>query len=147
MTDNNAKLLQELVQIARDNADFYESAREHVSNPALKDLFTRMAVAKRNLIQSLGTRLALSGEEIPDSGTMIGSMRKLYADIRASLSSNNEAIYVAQLEEGEDRLLKHFNETLTSIDDARMREAVEAQLPQVRACHDEMRVLKRRMAA
>ncbi len=147
MTDKNAKLLQELVQIARDNAEFYESARDEVRNPALKDLFTRMAVAKRNLIQGLGARLALSGEEIPDSGTMVGKMRKLYADIRASLSSKEEAIYVAQLEEGEDRLLEHFNESLTSIDDVRMRDAVAAYLPQVRACHDEMRALKRRMAA
>jgi uncharacterized protein (TIGR02284 family) len=147
MTDSNAKQLQELVQIARDNADFYESARDDVKNPALKDLFTRMAAAKRGLIQSLGARLALSGEEVPDSGTMAGNLRKMYADMRASLSKNDDAIYVAQLEEAEDRLLEHFNESLQSLDDVRMREAVSAQLPQVRACHDEMRALKRRMAA
>ena len=147
MTDSNAKALQELVQIARDNADFYESAREEVKNPGLKDLFTRMAAAKRKLIQSLGARLALSGEEVPDSGTMAGNFRKMYADLRASMSSKDDAIYVAQLEEAEDRLLEHFNESLQSLDDVRMREAVSAQLPQVRACHDEMRALKRRMAA
>jgi uncharacterized protein (TIGR02284 family) len=147
MTDNNAKELQELVQIARDNADFYESARDDVKNPALKDIFTRMAAAKRSLIQSLGARLALSGEEVPDSGTMAGNMRKMYADMKATFSKNDDAIYVAQLEEAEDRLLEHFNASLQKLDDVRMREAVSAQLPQVRACHDEMRALKRRLAA
>jgi uncharacterized protein (TIGR02284 family) len=147
MTDSNAKELQELVQIARDNADFYESARDDVKNPALKDIFTRMAAAKRSLIQSLGARLALSGEEVPDSGTMAGNMRKMYADMKASFSKNDDAIYVAQLEEAEDRLLEHFNASLQKLDDVRMREAVSAQLPQVRACHDEMRALKRRLAA
>jgi uncharacterized protein (TIGR02284 family) len=147
MTDSNAKELQELVQIARDNADFYESARDDVKNPALKDIFTRMAAAKRSLIQSLGARLALSGEEVPDSGTMAGNMRKMYADMKATFSKNDDAIYVAQLEEAEDRLLEHFNASLQKLDDVRMREAVSAQLPQVRACHDEMRALKRRLAA
>jgi uncharacterized protein (TIGR02284 family) len=147
MTDSNAKELQELVQIARDNADFYESARDDVKNPALKDIFTRMAAAKRSLIQSLGARLALSGEEVPDSGTMTGNMRKMYADMKASFSKNDDAVYVAQLEEAEDRLLEHFNESLQKVDDVRMREAVAAQMPQVRACHDEMRALKRRLAA
>jgi uncharacterized protein (TIGR02284 family) len=147
MTDSNAKALQELVQIARDNADFYESARDDVKNPALKDIFTRMAAAKRSLIQSLGARLVLSGEEVPDSGTMAGSMRKMYADMKASFSKNDDAVYVAQLEEAEDRLLEHFNDSLQKVEDVRMREAVSAQLPQVRACHDEMRALKRRLAA
>jgi uncharacterized protein (TIGR02284 family) len=147
MTDSNAKALQELVQIARDNAEFYESARDDVKNPSLKDIFTRMAAAKRSLIQALGARLALSGEEVPDSGTMAGNMRKMYADMKASLSRSDDAVYVAQLEEAEDRLLEHFNESMQNVDDVRMREAVAAQLPQVRACHDEMRALKRRMAA
>jgi uncharacterized protein (TIGR02284 family) len=145
MTEHNAKQLKELVQIARDNADFYEAARDEVKNPALKDLFTRMAAAKRNLIQALGARLALSGEEVPDSGTMAGNMRKMYADIRAALTKNDETVYVSQLEEAEDRLLAHLNEALQSLDDPAMREAVTTQLPQVRACHDEMRALKQRM--
>jgi uncharacterized protein (TIGR02284 family) len=74
-------------------------------------------------------------------------MRKMYADMKASFSKNDDAIYVAQLEEAEDRLLEHFNASLQKLDDVRMREAVSAQLPQVRACHDEMRALKRRLAA
>ena len=147
MTDSNAKTLQELVQIARDSADFYESARDDVGSPALKDIFTRMAAAKRGLIETLGARIALAGEDIPDSGTMAGSMRKMWADLRASLGGKNEAVYVAQLEEAEDRLLEHFNEALQSLEDVRMRETVAAELPKVRACHDEMRALKRRMAA
>jgi uncharacterized protein (TIGR02284 family) len=145
MDDKNTRMLKELVQIARDNADFYESAREEIKNPAMKDLFTRMAAAKRNLIQGLGARLALSGEEVPDSGTLAGNMRKLYADTLAALSSKDESVYVGQLEEAEDRLLEHLNEALQKLDDVAMREAVTAQLPQVRACHDEMRALKRRI--
>jgi uncharacterized protein (TIGR02284 family) len=146
MTDKNTKVLQELVQIARDSADFYESARDEVTSPALKDVFTRMAAAKRSLIESLGARIALSGEDIPDSGTMVGSMRKAWADIRASIGES-EAVYVAQLEEAEDRLLEHFNQALQKLDDPRKRETVGAELPKVRACHDEMRTLKRQLSA
>jgi uncharacterized protein (TIGR02284 family) len=147
MTDERTKTLKELVQIARDSADFYESARDEVGNPALKDVFTRMAAAKRELIHALGARLALTGQDIPDSGTVTGSMHKMWADLRATFSKKDEAVYVGELEEAEDRLLEHFNEALQNVDDVRVRETLAAQLPKVRACHDEMRALKRRMAA
>lgn len=147
MSDQNVKTLQDLVQIATDSARFYDEARKELRNPALHDLFGRMAQAKRDLIQALGIRLTLAGEEVPDGGTIAGSLRKAYADIRASLSSNEEAIYVGQLEQTEDRLLAHFTEALETLDDQKMRETVLAQLPKVRACHDEMRNHKLRLAA
>lgn len=147
MSDNNVKVLQELVQIANDSARFYDDARQEVKNPSLQNLFGRMAQAKRNLIGALGNRITLAGEEVPDRGTIAGSLHKAYTDIRASLSSREEAVYVGQLEEAEDRLLAHFTEALETLDDRVMRDTVLAQMPQVRACHDEMRQMKQRLAA
>lgn len=147
MTDNNAKTIKELVQIARDGVDFYDKARDEVTEPALKDLFTRMGSAKRALVEALGARLTQSGEEVPDSGTMSGNLRRTYTDMRSAISSKKGAVWVSQLEEVEDRLLEHFNGALQSIEDPGMRETVAAQLPKVRACHDEMRAMKHRMAA
>jgi uncharacterized protein (TIGR02284 family) len=71
----------------------------------------------------------------------VGKLRHAYADARATLSSDEEATYVAQLEEAEDRILHAFEDALESAEpDVRALLAVE--MPKVRACHNRMRDLK-----
>jgi len=65
----------------------------------------------------------------------------VYADARAALSSDEEAAYVAQLEEAEDRILHAFQETLENAD-ADLRALLVVEMPKVRACHDRMRSMK-----
>lgn len=147
MNNPNASLLQDIIQIARDGAAFYDAARSEVRNPALKETFARMAGHKRDLIAALGGRLQAIGETVPDGGTLVGALRKAYADVRATLSSDEEAVYVRQLEETEDRLLEHVLDAISRADDPMVRNQLESHLRTVRACHDEMRTLKQRWAA
>lgn len=147
MSNANATLLQEIIQIARDGAKFYDDARNEVKNPQLKETFARMAGHKRDLITALGGRLEMIGEEVPNSGTFAGSLQKSYADIRAALSANEEKVYVAQLEEAEDRLMHHVEDAIKDATNPEIKSQLQAHLPAVRACHDEMRALKQRWAA
>ncbi len=71
-------------------------------------------------------------------------MRQLYADTKAHLGNEN-ATYVAQLEEMEDRILHAFEDALKDAEpDVRALLAIE--LPKIRACHDRMRSLKQSLA-
>lgn len=143
----NASTLQDLVQIARDSLEFYTEAAKEVKDIGLKATFSRMAVAKRELIESLSTKLVAQNEDVPTGGTVVGKMRQLYADVRASMSSNEEKIYVAQLEETEDRLLEHYEAAVKDVEDPIIVAMLQAHLTRVRACHGEMRSLKLRLAA
>ena len=55
--------------------------------------------------------------------------------------------YTAQLEETEDRLLKHYERAITEVESPAVREILTAQLPKLRRCHDEMKRLKLSLAA
>ena len=143
----NANTLQELVQIAHDGVEFYTEAGKEVKDVDLKATFERMAAAKRDLIGSLSTKLIASNEDVPTSGTVVGKLRQLYADVRASMSSNEEKVYVAQLEEAEDRLVEHYDAAIKEIDDPLVLAMLEAHMIRVRACHSEMRALKVRFSA
>lgn len=143
----NADKLQELVSIARDGAKFYDEAGREVHDPSLKLLFLRMADHKRHIINSLSGKLAANLEDVPEEGTFAGKARQMYADLRASLSSNEEKVYVAQLEEAEDRLLEHFEQALKESDDPGVRSILKQHAPEVRSCHAEMSALKKRLAA
>ncbi len=144
---SNANTLKELIQIARDGIEFYTDAGKEVKDIGLKATFARMAEAKRDLISSLSTRLVATGEEVPSGGTATGKMRQLYADVRASISSNEEKVYVAQLEETEDRLVEHYEEAIKKVDDPLVLSMLKAHMTRVHACHTEMRGIKQRLAA
>jgi uncharacterized protein (TIGR02284 family) len=143
----NADLLKEIVEIGRDGADFYESAAQKVSNARLRAVFGRMSAAKRELITALSDHLALGGEKPPDRGTLMGSLRKAYAGVLATLAADDEHVYVAQLEEAEDRLVARIEKAILEAKDTDVRVQLQAYLPKVRACHDEMRELRSHMAA
>jgi uncharacterized protein (TIGR02284 family) len=147
MSNKHAELLQDIVQVARDGADFYDTASSHVKSSALKDTFARMASAKRLLISALGGRLDMIGEEIPQSGTLAGSARKAYTELRAALSSQEDVVYVSQLEQAEDRLLAEVEGAVEKAENSEIRSQLLAHLPAVRSAHDEMRRLKQQMAA
>ncbi len=143
----NANTLQELVQIAHDGVEFYTEAGKEVKDVDLKATFARMASAKRDLIASLSTKLIASNEDVPTDGTVVGKLREMYADVRASISSNEEKIYVAQLEATEDRLLEHYDAAIKEVEDPLVLAMLKAHMTRVHACHSEMRNLKLRFAA
>jgi len=143
----NANTLQDLVQIARDGVEFYTEAGKEVKDADLRATFARMADAKRDLIGSLSTKLIASNEDVPTGGTVAGKLRQMYADVRASISSNEEKVYVAQLEEAEDRLVEHYDAAIKEVQDPLVLAMLEAHMTRVRACHSEMRGLKLRFAA
>ena len=139
--------LKEIVEIARDGEKFYQDAETSVSDLSLRPLFARMASAKRELVNALSQKITISGQTPPQSGTLAGGIRKVYTDVAATLSSKDSQIYVKQLEETEDHLLEHVEKAATGATDASIRVILQAYLPKVRACHDEMRALKRKLAA
>ena len=68
----------------------------------------------------------------------------MYADTKATLASDEEATYVEQLEEAEDRILHAFEEVLKDAEPD-IQTLLATQMPTVRANHDRMRSLKQSM--
>jgi len=146
MTDTTSKL-KDLIELLNDGEKFYTEAATKVKVPAYANLFQRMARIKAAIAADLSTQVGSHGEAAPTGGTMFGSLRQLYADIRASMTKDPEAVYVAQLEETEDRILQGFRDELTNNADAEIRRIAERHYPEVKRAHDEMRDLKQRLAA
>ncbi|WP_411834718.1 PA2169 family four-helix-bundle protein [Pseudoxanthomonas mexicana] len=137
--ENTAHTLNDLIAIARDGKSFYEEAAQKVDDAELKNLFTRIAGIKGHLVTELGAVVQAAGGTPEDSGTLVGSMQKMYGNLRATLG-DKEYGYVAQLEESEDRLINAFNEVAQdSRTSQAARDVVTRLLPEVRASHDVMR--------
>ena len=149
MTKSNTDVLQELVQIARDSKTFYESASKEVDDPNLRLDFQRMAEIKGELITQLSSQISARGDVPEASGTFAGTLRKGYGELLAHMRGKKGAAktYTAQLEETEDRLLKHFKTALAEVQSPEVRGVLTAQLPRLQQCHDAMHRLKQQLAA
>jgi uncharacterized protein (TIGR02284 family) len=146
MTDKKIQhSLNDLIEIARDGAEFYTEAAGKVGNAELASLFTQMAGHKREIVSGLTADVAAAGGDAADHGTMVGTMRQVYAKARAAMGDTNYA-YVAELEELEDRLLGAFKETVNDDDTPAAAKAAALKfMPRVVECHDIMRNRKHAM--
>ncbi|MGN6152554.1 MAG: PA2169 family four-helix-bundle protein [Lysobacteraceae bacterium] len=139
--------VKELIQSANDGATFYVHALKHVDDPHLRRVFTEMGRHKRELVASLRRELQIDEDTAVESeGTIAGAFRRAYTDMLAMLGGNDAKVYVGQLEETEDRLLDSLREAIEEIDDPKVVAILRSHLPQIVACHDDMRALKAQMA-
>jgi uncharacterized protein (TIGR02284 family) len=139
--------LNELIQIARDGQTFYTDAIGKVRNPNLRVVFRGIIDAKAHLIAALSEHVRVRGQLPSDGGTLTGYFHQLYGDISAKLSRDSDAVFVARLEEAEDRLLGAFENAAAASENRDVRDIILRHLPRVRLCHEQMRNLKIALAA
>ena len=133
--------LHELIEITRDGEQFYRHAAQEVHEPSLRNLFGELARAKQQLVEALALAAAAQDEEPARGGTLLGALQRLYVDTRARFSRNEDAIYVAQLADAEDRILRAFAEARAEAT-PQLQHLLDRELPQIRACHARMQELK-----
>lgn len=144
---NDATKLREVIQVATDSATFYARAIEKVEDPHVRRVLSDMAQHKRDLIVSLRQALNIDEATVDPDGTFSGTMRRAYADLLAMISSDDDKVYVGQLEETEDKLLANLREAIEETEDPRIVAILQSHLPRIQACHDEMRALKASLSA
>ena len=139
---NSIHILDDLAGATRDGREFYEHAATKVASRELRELFTRLAGLKGDILQGLAGEIRAEGDTPPQAGTWSADFRRFYADLRSKLGDRDRA-YVAQLEESEDQLLKAFTRALDDPDiSIGARAVIAAYLPEVRTCHEAMRERK-----
>ncbi len=137
--------LNDLIEVTRDGQRFYEEATDKIEDETLRALFLRLIESRRALIEELSTFVASLGDTPAVGGTVGGTLRTLYGELRAGLAADRSAGFVVQLEDAEDHLIHAFEHAIASDPEPRVREILARHFPKVRAMHDEMRNLKRNL--
>ncbi|GAB2489553.1 ferritin-like domain-containing protein [Arenimonas alkanexedens] len=145
--NKTANTLNHLVEALNDGIEFHQHAAKETNNPSYRDLFLKMAALKGRIAGDLKAEIAHQGVEPDQDGTWLGSVRKGYADLKASLKKDSDAAYIASIEEQEDRVLEAFRDALDNEQPVKVRELAARHLPEVQQMHDQMRALKKAKAA
>ncbi|HEY3521744.1 MAG TPA: PA2169 family four-helix-bundle protein [Rhodanobacteraceae bacterium] len=134
--------LQEIAQICCDGNAFYGDAAEKIQDPRLREVVLEVGRTRGALCRDIHARLRENGERPGGTGTFYGTLHKLYADLRARFAEDGDRIYVAELEEAEDRLLHSLESATLTVEPAEARAVLRQYMPVARAAHERMRALK-----
>ena len=134
--------LAELVQVLNDGIHFYLSAAAKVSDPKLSAFLLRMSYLKKTIAADLNAEIAIEGDKPLEHGSLLGSIRKAYADALAMLSDDTAHQYIAALEAHEDQVLAAFREAVLGDPSSRVRELALMHFPEIEKMHADMRRLK-----
>ena len=139
---DSAESLNEIIGVLDDGRDFYEDAARHIADRDTRELFERMAQTKQSIVDELRERVVANGERPTGHGTLRGTVRRAYAELRVRLSRDPEAEYIAQLEAFEDRIVHAFQDVIFDSDDPDVRGIVLKYMPKVALDHTDMAALK-----
>lgn len=117
--------LKSLGETTFDSVEGYRKAAETAKSPQLKAVLTQQAQKRQSTLDMLNQELVRAGGDSVTTGTTAGGLHRLWVDITSLFEKSDEAA-AERVEEGEDYLVKKFEEALREQDlDPSARAAIE----------------------
>lgn len=145
--DRHIKVLNDLIEVALDSAEGYREAALDAKAPHFKLLFETRAMQRRQMTASLKAEVRSLGGKPEDDGTVLAAAHRMFVSLKSSLAGSDESV-VNEVERGEDHIKAKFEAALKEETlPAPVKAAIAHAYQSVRADHDQMRDLKRHLAA
>lgn len=146
MSNNETSAVKDLVKVLHDGVTFYTDAKIELKGSGYEPALQDMIDARQQALARLQPLIFLREGETESGTTLSGSLHKTYADILAAIKSNKSQVYIAELEELEDRTLEYIQKAQYEAVSIDIKTALNYTHKSLRQCHDRMRSLKRSAA-
>ena len=147
-TSHDIRTLNGLIATTIDSVDGYRSSAEAVDSPRYGELFTARASERSSVAEQLRAEVRRLGGNPEDDGTLLAGGHRAFLNLKAAVTTRDDAAVVAEVERGEDHIKAKYeaalaDETLSP----ETRSLIEASYGSVRSGHDEMSQLKHSLDA
>lgn len=142
---NSRETLKDLVQILHDGQKGFKKASEDVEDHRLKEIFSRLSLQRSKFAGDLEEELRLLGEKDPqnEGTTVTGAVHRVWIDLKAAITGNNNHAILIEAERGEDAAVKAYREALEDDElPSPLRTTITRQAVEVKAAHDEVKALR-----
>ena len=140
---HDIKTLNSLIETTLDSADGYAEAAKDAKSQSLISLFRERSTERKQVASTLQQRVLLLGAEPEKDGTVLASAHRVFVNLRASLTSNDNKAVVDEVERGEDHIKAKFEDAMQDKDVSPDTKAVITDVyTSVRNGHDQMRDIK-----
>jgi uncharacterized protein (TIGR02284 family) len=143
MADNSKTLdvLRELIEVCKDGETGYTHAAGIVTDPNLKSYFQTQSLERARFVQDLRQAAKALGEKPEVSGSVAGTLHRLWFEAKADLGLGDQAI-LNSVEQGEDSAKHAYEKALKEDLPADVPGLVQQQSQGIFAAHDYVRALR-----
>jgi uncharacterized protein (TIGR02284 family) len=142
--NHEIKTLNSLIETTLDSANGYAEAAKDAKSPQLVSLFNERSSERKEVASTLQKCVRSLGGKPEDEGTALASAHRMFVNLRASLTSNDNKAVVDEVERGEDHLKSKFESAMKDVDLSPETQAfITDAYVSVRNGHDQMRDIKR----
>jgi uncharacterized protein (TIGR02284 family) len=147
-TEKVFDLVNNLIEANRDSQQGYRDAAEKISDRGLRTFFNERSLDRGQYAGELQNEVHHLGkaQEVSNSGTAAGAVRRTWMDLKANLGGGDHAI-LSSLEAGEDAVKKAYEEAMRQPLPGNLASLVRTQAQNVFSAHDYIRSIRDRKAA
>jgi len=147
-SDGDVTVLNTLIATLLDSVEGYQKSAEDVDNQAFRTLFLDRARERQSAVTKLQAVVAQLGGTPEDESSVLGSIHRVFVDLKAAVTGRDDKAIVYEVERGEDYLKGKFEIAMKNADLSSLaRDAVNEAWVSVREGHDQMRDLKHGLQA
>ena len=147
-TSHDIRTLNSLIATTIDSVDGYRTSATDVQNPRFAEMFTARASERSSVVEQLRAEVRRLGGNTEDSGSFLGKTHRLFEDLKAAITGNDEKAIINEVERGEDYIKGKYEAALKSdILSGECRAVVEQAFRSVREGHDQISQIKHSMEA
>lgn len=132
-------VLHHLIDLCRDGERGFGAAADHVSDPALKSLFTELATQRKRFAEELLPHLQRLGGPPDAEGTNAGALHRRWMVLKGRVPGRHDHHIVAEAERGEQVVLHAYEDALNGILPPTVTEVIESQRDAILEAHDRIR--------
>ena len=140
----DARVTKDLMQTLEDGRDGFAKASEKVGadDAALASTLLGFSNERAAMYAELEQLAAEYGDDIEESGSVAAAIHRGWLSLKDALSGSSAKGVLDAAEQGEDHAVKEFEKALGADISPTLQAVVQRQLAQVKAVHDQVKVLR-----
>ena len=144
MKDPNEAIsvLNGLIETCRDSQEGFRKAAEAVKSEDLKELFRSYMRQRAEFVTELQIEVKRLRGSAENTGSLAGAIHRGWADLKKAVAGDDDAAIIAEVERGEDSMVRSYQDALSKSLSDEARSDVDRQLRKIKEAHDKIRALK-----
>ena len=139
---NEHRLLNELIELCRDEELTLREVASHVKDPAARAVLEELAESRAAFAAALQPHAQrMGGDAAAAGGTTRGALRRRWLAIKSHVPGVTDRAMIAGAEHAESSALAAYSRTLEDLLQPDARDVVERQCSELRAARDRVRAL------
>jgi uncharacterized protein (TIGR02284 family) len=135
------EVLHYLIEVCEDGERGFLAAANHVSDPALKSLFTELAAERARFAEDLVPHLQRLGGRTDKDGSSAGTLHRGWIGLKSLVPGHHDHAIVTEAERGEHAALDAYEEALNGMLPPTVTSLVEQQREAMQKAHDRIHTI------